>query len=339
MRYLSCLFSCAAILAITAAGTAFQETQPVSIVQQLRDEARSLAAIAKSELAKRFLGAVEHLPEPTARTLHRSSDRARYLTSAQFAKLPEAEKADFKPLELPPGFYYTTRYGSPLAYVRALDIVAEAGLRDLAGKRVLDFGYGGIGHLRMMASLGADVVGVELDPLLAAYYSEPGDGGAVKAGSTTGRLTLANGHWPGEAGVKAAVGGNFDLILSKNTLKNGYINPEREVDPRMLVKLGVEHEVFVQALFDALNPGGIVLIYNLCPAPAAPDKPYIPWADGRSPFPEAMYQKVGFRVLAYDRQDDAAARALGKALGWDQGRSAMDLEKDLFAWYTLLQRP
>jgi hypothetical protein len=44
-------------------------------------------------------------------------------------------------------------------------------------------------------------------------------------------------------------------------------------------------------------------------------------------------------VIAFDMDDSAAARAMGKALGWDKGESASDLETNLFAHYTLLERP
>ena len=30
---------------------------------------------------------------------------------------------------------------------------------------------------------------------------------------------------------------------------------------------------------------------------------------------------------------------MGKALGWDQGAGAMDLDNDTFAHYTLLEKP
>lgn len=339
MRCSQCILSCAIILAITAAGSAWQDTQPASIVSELRREAAQLATLVKSELAQRFLAATTRLPEPTSRTLFRNSDRSRTLSAEEFARLTETERSDYKPVELPPAFYYRTRYGSPLAYARALDLAAQAGLAELRGRRVLDFGYGGIGHLRLLAECGAHAVGVDVDPLLAAYYAEPNDTGDITSADAKGRITLMHGRFPGEERAKEAVGGSYDLILSKNTLKNGYINPERQVDPRMLVSLGVDHDVFVRALFDALKPGGILLIYNICPAPAPPDKPYIPWADGRSPFSEETLKNAGFRVLAFDARDDLAARALGKAMGWDQGPNGMNLESDLFAWYTLLQRP
>jgi hypothetical protein len=48
-------------------------------------------------------------------------------------------------------------------------------LRDVAGTRILDFGYGTIGHLYLLGSLGADAVGVDVDPLLPALYSQPKD--------------------------------------------------------------------------------------------------------------------------------------------------------------------
>jgi SAM-dependent methyltransferase len=156
-------------------------------------------------------------------------------------------------------------------------------------------------------------------------------------------VTLVTGRWPAEeaavAEVDAAAPQGFDLILSKNTLKHGYIHPAQEVDPRMLVSLGVDDAAFVQAVARRLRPGGQFLVYNLCPAPAPEGQPYIPWADGRCPFPRELLEKAGLEVLAFDQPDDAAARALGAALGWDRGEGAMDLQNDLFAWFTLARRP
>jgi hypothetical protein len=94
----------------------------------------------------------------------------------------------------------------------------------------------------------------------------------------------------------------------------------------------------VATLARTVKPGGLVMIYNLCPAPAPPGKPYIPWADGRCPFERALLEKSGFEVLVLDRDDSSAARRMAHALGWDAGERPMDLEKDLFATYTLLRR-
>ena len=82
-----------------------------------------------------------------------------------------------------------------------------------------------------------------------------------------------------------------------------------------------------------------MLIYNLCPAPAAPGKQVITWADGRSPFSRQTWEAAGFRVVAFDNDDSAAARRMAYLLRWDSGPEAMDIEKDLFALYTLVEKP
>ena len=103
--------------------------------------------------------------------------------------------------------------------------------------------------------------------------------------------------------------------------------------------LGVTDEAFVAAVYAALKPGGVFLIYNLCPAPSKPPEPYKPWADGRCPFPRTMLEAAGFTVAAFDAVDDDAARAMGRALSWDRGDKPMDLARDLFAWYTVAVKP
>ena len=155
----------------------------------------------------------------------------------------------------------------------------------------------------------------------------------------TGSVTLVHGRYPAEAKAVAAVGTGYDLFISKNTLKNGYIHPAEPVDPRRLVHLGVDDTTFVRTLYRIVKPGGRALIYNLCPAPAPPGKPYIPWADGRSPVLQGAVEVRGFRVVDFDRDDSRAAREMAHALGWDQGPNPMDLEKDLFGIYTLVERP
>jgi hypothetical protein len=52
-----------------------------------------------------------------------------------------------------------------------------------------------------------------------------------------------------------------------------------------------------------------------------------------------MWEGAGFQVLAFDEVDDAQARTMGHALGWDEGEHGMDLKNDLFAWYTLARKP
>ncbi|MHC4219838.1 MAG: class I SAM-dependent methyltransferase, partial [Planctomycetota bacterium] len=259
----------------------------------------------------------------------------------QAEALDEADLDGFRELSLGPEFYYYTAYGTPLAYARALDLAAAHGFESADGRRILDFGFGGIGHLRLLSSLGAQATGIEILELLREFYREPGDTGAVPrstaaAFGSPGTLTLVYGSFPGDARVRRAAGSDYDLVVSKNVLKLGYVHPEREADPRRLVHLGVDDETFVRAVHDLLNPGGLFVIYNLYPKQNPPDEPYIPHATGGCPFDRGLVEAVGFEVVAFDRDDTAAARRMGEPLGW---ADSMDLETDLFGMYTILRRP
>jgi SAM-dependent methyltransferase len=313
--------------------------EPPTPVENLRAEAERVLALVECKGTRAFLAAADALPEPAERTVLYDAKAREAKTAAAHAELAPEEQARFQPTPFPASFYYSTRYGSPIAYARALDVVgklaAEPGADALSGKRILDFGYGGIGHLRMLASLGCDVVGVEVDSLLDAYYG-PDDRGAIAGvnGVEAGKLTLVHGRWPADAATRAAVGGGYDLVLSKNTLKKGYIRPEKEVDPRMLVDLGVTPAEYLAEVARALKPGGIFALYNFCPAPK-PDR-YVPWAYGESPFTREEYAAAGFELLAFDVDDRAEAQELGWALKWDE--QGQDVEDDLFAWYTVARK-
>ncbi len=306
----------------------------------IREEARSASKLVTTDLAKAFLRAADDLPPPTPRKIYRDESTKTYYPATLRDAMPADHRDALKTIEVTEDLYYTAKYGTPLAYVRPLEILGHEGINSLRGLRTLDFGYGGVGPPRLFALLGADAVGVDVDPFLQVLYNLPEDQGPVASrdGKSRGRVTLLNGHWPGEEKVNKAAGKNFDLIISKNTLKNGYLHPARPVDQRMLVHLGVSEEEFVKALHDSLKPGGYAMIYNICPAPAPPDKPYIPWADGRCPFPGKMLESAGFKVLKFDEDDSKAVREMAHAFGWDKGEGAMDLEKGLFAHYTLLKR-
>jgi hypothetical protein len=253
---------------------------------------------------------------------------------AAYDRLSADEKAKAKKTDVDAEPYYNSKYGTPIAYARAIDLAGSYGIKSLKGGRVLDFGYGGIGQLRLDATLGAEAVGVDVDPFLPAIYSLPEDHGSFAGGS----VRMVDGRYPASPDVITQVGKDYDLILSKNTLKRGYIHPSRPADKRMLIDLGVSDAAFLAALHDALKPGGLVVIYNLCPAEAPADKPYIPWADGHCPFDRDACVRAGFQVRAFDVADDEVARQMGHLLGWDRGDSPTNLQHDLFAWYTVLQR-
>ena len=322
-----------------AAGAAATPTpaDSTSQVAVLVAEAKAVRPLFRTKLVADFLDAVPSLPRVVPRTVLCDSARTRCWTETEAAGLPDTLRARLTTRTLDERFYYVTRYGSPLAYARPLEILGQAGFGDARGRKIADFGYGTIGHLRLLAMIGADVHGIEVDPMLRALYAA--DVGPVDGpGDRRGSIGLHHGQWPAVASLAAEVGAGYDLVISKNTLKRGYVHPAESVNPRMMVHLGVDDSTYVASLARAVKPDGWVMIYNLCPAPAPPGKPYLPWADGRCPFDRGLLERAGFQVVAYDREDSPAARTMAHELGWDAGEQPMDLEKDLFATYTLLRR-
>lgn len=303
-------------------------------VETIRGEARDASAWVKSPLAKAFLATAVELPKIEPRTVYLNPDKTRGYTQAQADLLPPAEKAALIRKDLDEEYYYTTKYGTPVSYARPLDILAAHGLTALKGLKVVDFGYGYIGHLRMFALLGADATGIEVDPLLPALYSQPGDTGTIGAGT----VRLVDGRFPSDPAVKDAVGQGYDLFLSKNVLKIGYVHPSQPVDPKRTLQLNVDDDAFVNAIWNLLKPGGRALLYNLYPAQNPPGKEWIAWAEGLTPFTRATWEKAGFQVVAFDLDDTAQIRELAHVLAWDKGEDPMDL-KTLFAVYTLVEKP
>ncbi|MEY3172504.1 MAG: hypothetical protein RLZZ436_417 [Planctomycetota bacterium] len=291
-----------------------QETEsaatPGSVVAELAEEIKQLQPFVKGEWTKRWVAEAAQLEKV----------RPRKVTVAGREILVD---------EL---LFYSGRYGSPLTYARALDLAEKHGFSPQENARVFDFGYGSIGHLRMLAQLGLHVTAVDVDPLLPVMYEN------ATGPYSKGHITLLNGRFPAEEPLVQQAGTGFDLVLSKNTLKRGYIHPAREpASPRHVIELGVTDEAFLTQIAGMLKPGGVFLIYNLCPPKAAPDKPYIPWADGESPFSQEQLTAAGFEVLEFDVVDDKPAREMGRLLGWN-APGGMNLETDLFAWYTVARR-
>jgi SAM-dependent methyltransferase len=329
----------ATVLLLLVSQQTVGQPPPPKGVALLRQEAAAVGPLVGSPLARRLIWAVADLPAIAPRTLFRDEANGSFLTEAEAQAQPPKARGKLKPFPVDESLYYTTKFGTPLAYLRPLDLLGHAGVAEPAGLKVLDFGYGTIGHLRLLASRGADVTGVDVDPLLRALYAAPGDQGPVpNPGGEPGRVRLIDGRFPADTAIRSAIGGGYDLFLSKNTLKRGYVHPERPVDRRRLLNLGVDDAAFVRSVHDLLKPGGWVLIYNICPAPAPPDQPYKPWTDGRCPFARPVWEGAGFEVLAFDRDDSESLRALARALGWDRGPDAMDLTRDLFAHYSLMRK-
>jgi len=335
------LFATLVLAIATQTTPAPAETPAPTPVESMRQHASAMAPLVKSPLAKSFLEGVaclESLPAPRAVMYNKETRDA--VTESAAAPMTAEALAGYEKRELTDQFYWFTRYGTPIAFVRPLEILGRAGVASADNLKLADFGFGSIGQLKVLGGLGADAVGIEVDNLLKALYSQPGDTGAIARCAAAGAgdggsVRTVYGMFPSDEAIVSEVGEGYDVFISKNTLKRGYIHPEQEVDPRMLVHLNVTDEAYVRAVYDLLKPGGFMLIYNLSPAPAKEGEKYKPWADGRCPFARDVFEKVGFDVVFYDEDDNAEARSMGRALGWaDQ----MDLEKDLFGTYTLVQK-
>jgi hypothetical protein len=285
-----------------------EPASPGSIVKELASQVENVLPLVQKGWTKKWMSTLDQLPPVEPRTIV-YKEKERMLDESMF---------------------YSGRYGSPLSYARAIDLAVSSGFEGEAGSRVFDFGYGSIGHLRMMALADLHVTGVDVEPLLQLMYRDAT--GPLGRGS----VQLLDGRFPKEKELVEKAGNGYSMVISKNVLKRGYIHPSREVsDPRWVIDLGVSDAEFLNQIAKMLNPSGLFMIYNFCPAKAPADKTYIPWSEGESPFTREDFEKAGFNVLEFDVVDDGEARKFAKALGWDQ---SMDLETELFAWYTIVQK-
>jgi len=334
------LWSTAVVL--FAGGCATQQTAIPSVrlaeddaLASLRADADALRPMAETDAARDWLDETSRLPVPEPRTVYYRPRSVAY-TPGQFENLTEEEKANLREYNAGTRRYYSTFYGTPVAYMRALDIIASrAGISSFEGKRVLDFGYGQIGQLRMLAQLGADAVGVDNDPTLGLLYAESGDQGVVENDGTNGSVHVIHGEWPSDASTRAAVGTGFDIFTARNVLKRGYVHPTEPTPDWAKVGLGMEDAEFLKTLHDVLRPGGVALIYNLGGAKRTPDDRYNPSSDIACPWSREQFERAGFEVLAHDEDEDGPAREVGRALGWGE---RMDLDNALFGSYTLVRR-
>lgn len=331
-------------------------------VARLVGESYAVAGLAPSRWAAQLAAATAQLPKVGPRRLYHSADGSRSFGEPELAGRPKAARANYVAETVDEEGYYYGPLGSPLFYMRLLDIVSENVRANLPGRRLLEWNYSSIGPLKLLALQGVHAVGVSPAPRLRALYSFPGDQDLVQVQGreVLGRVTLHTGYFPADPTTRAAVGGDYDVIFARNLLTRGYVHPNApdtavpgpEDPPRPrptpFLNLGVSDEEFLRLMLAALKPGGRLLIYNLCPAPPPADRPYDPHSDCRNPFPQGLWQAMGFRVRDYDRSDTPAARALIKALAPIPlitppalpGAPTAHLDPaDLYATYTLVERP
>ena len=313
-KWLIHLFAVLICVSYSPTATQAQETEtaaaPGSVIAKMGEEVEKVQSFVAGDWTKRWIAEVAQLEKVRPRRI-------------------QVKEQDILADE---SLFYSGRYGSPLTYARAFDLAEKHGFAPTEGSRVFDFGYGSIGHLRMLAQMGIDVTGCDVDPLLPIMYAD--SSGPYRSG----HVQLLDGKFPAEPSLVQKAGDSYELFLSKNTLKLGYIHPTREpASPRHVIDLGVTDEVFLKQVASMLKPQGLFVIYNFCPPKAPADKPYIPWAEGESPFTKEQFEEAGFEVLEWNVVDDKPARDLGRLLSWDT-EGGMDLENGLFAWYTIARK-
>ena len=320
-----------AILGLALIQPAASEPHPL---QTLQDDAEKLRDVYHSPQAQSMLDQTEHLPICDPTTVHAAWRPNRGYTDAQFKSLDESEQQGLRKLDLTPEDHYATFYGSPLVYARILDILnTHTPDFKIQDAKIMDLGYGQLGQLRLWAQMGANVTGVEIDPILTAIYTDSKAVGDLDNDSDTqGSVTLVEGSWPNNPETRKEVGAGYDLLISRNLLKRGYVKPEK-LNPNFPPPVGWEmtDAEMLKHIHDLLAPGGIVVIESLGPKP----DPQKPWSDISNPWPKQAWIDAGFKVLAHDQDESKYARAMGAALGWDE---KMNLETDLFGVYSVYQK-
>jgi hypothetical protein len=323
---------CALVLSGLASIVLAGESEPLS---KMKENATALSDVVSSDLAREMLSEVESLPIIEGRTIYAAWRPNRGYTQTQYDALDESDREGLRERSIDAMGYYSTFYGSPLVYARMLDLVVEYEPEwDIEGAKVLDLGYGQLGQLRLWAQMGADVVGIEVDPILTAIYDGCEAVGDVDGDpETSGSVELIEGAWPNEPGCRDEVGTGYDLFVSRNLLKRGYVKPD-SLNPAFPVPVGwgMSDEEMLGHVFELMNDGGMVVIVSLGPQP----DPNKAWSNISNPWEERAWIDAGFEVLAHDADESPTARAMGKALGWGE---QMNLVSDLFAVYSVYRKP
>ncbi len=280
---------------------------------ELRRIAKPLEAQVKTPWVKSWVRAVNTL-KPVAKP------------ETYYCSMSRCEQSAFDGgvrREITDEFYYA-RIADPLGYARPFDVLAEYGVSIGKGSKVADLGYGSIGQLQMLQSIGVDVTGIEVYALLPIIYAQ----------AQGPHLHILHGYFPQDAELLKKLGGGFDVFMSKNTLKRGYVHPDAETGAKPQIDLGMSDEQALAIIKGLLKPGGVFYIYNFSPPPAPPGKPFLAWSDGRSAFTKEAFEKAGFEVLAYDVDDSAAGRVAAKIMEWGP-----EQENTINAHLTLVRRP
>ncbi|MGL5002383.1 MAG: hypothetical protein ACRDAM_05545, partial [Casimicrobium sp.] len=90
----------------------------------------------------------------------------------------------------------------------------------------------------------------------------------------------------------------------------------------------------LRALSEALKPNGLMVVYRIGVG-GTRDAKRSPTSI-KSPFTSDELQEAGFKLLAFEQNDDAAVRQMGQLLRWDRALGVS--EGELVASYTVVRR-
>ena len=334
-----------ALSALLLPALCFAAAEDTTAVGALRAEATALEPLMKAKLTHRFLDATAILPHITPRTVWFDSARTHYWNAAAAATLPDTMRARLVNRTLDEAFYYNTRYGIAARLQPARSRSSRGhGFSDVAGASASPTSATArIGHLRLLASLGADADGHRRGPAARrALRGRP----ATRAPITgprrqAGRVTLVHGRWPARGRRScASVGGGYDLFISKNTLKNGYIHPAQPVESAHARAPGRRATRRSSGELCRIAQAGRPRAH-LQPVPRAGAARQALHPVGRRPLPvhARAVGEAGFQVLDFrPRRLRRGARDGARARLGPRRPSAMDLEHDLFGHWTLAKR-
>lgn len=309
------------VLAQSPDAGALDAGAPYIVLDEYRRLEKKLEPTLKVPWIKKWAQQIDKLKSVKTTTWWCTKDRQKCLSEkpAADAGVYDERKVDDE--------YVWGRIADPLGYVRAFEVLNENKF-DPTGKKILDFGYGNVSQLYMLAHTGVDVHGLEVDsliPLTSKHLT-----GKVGA---KGSLTLHHGYFPSdERLVKELEGQKFALWMSKNTMKRGYVHPT-DANTKTQIDLGDDAKLLA-TIKSELAPGGFFFIYNIAPAQTVP---YKAMADGACPFSKETLTAAGFEVIAHDVNDTEKMRAYAKTLEWNADWP--DLETTLVATYTLCRKP
>lgn len=302
-----------------------QQGQSKTVLQELTEEKVRLQPLVTSKLGTEFLDKVETLnPNPYIPELYMDKVERKIVKDL---KSNAIDTSRYQKINVDSRYYYYTRYGTPLAFVSALEALGRR-LKSPKRLNILDYGFGTIGHLKLLSLNGHKVTGIEANTFLEALYEDEY--------SKNDNMELFFGIFPKDDHFKEKLTPeSYDVFISKNTLKKGYVNPEFEFDKKYLINIGRSEEEYLNAVFNLLKDDGYFLIYNLHGKLVLEKDAYKPMLDGRSPFTKEQFKNAGFSVIEYNQDDTEFIRKMGKALGWE---ASMNFDKDLFATYTLVKK-